>query len=168
MRRMNSAPTEGESSSKKQSGKDSLFGQARRQSLRENTIALFENPSEQLLLEDQLLLGGSSRIIDGDNTNNNWLLMPIHEKCQNWIRSFQGLDPRHQILEFFNDLALEGVDKFEKQGSELSGEQKDKPKILKAFVRNGIFTVWRPTSNDAIRKMITGEGTGKGCKFIYI
>ncbi len=36
------------------------------------------------------------------------------------------------------------------------------PFIQRVFARAGVFSVWRPTSNDAIRKMMTGEGTGKG------
>ncbi len=36
------------------------------------------------------------------------------------------------------------------------------PLMLRAFTRAGVFSVWRPTSSDAIRKMMTGEGTGKG------
>ena len=36
------------------------------------------------------------------------------------------------------------------------------PMLMRYFAKAGIFTVWRPTSNDAIRHMITSEGCGKG------
>lgn len=42
-------------------------------------------------------------------------------------------DPRHQIFNFFSDVDSQGT-----------------------------FSVWRPTSKDAIGKMMSGEGTGKG------
>ena len=82
---------------------------------------------------------------------------------QDWLSSFRRLDPRYQILKFFNDLALEGVEDFENQGCSTRGSM-SVPKILQGFIKCGVFSVWRPTSNEAIRKMITGEGTGKGCK----
>ncbi|KAL7536456.1 hypothetical protein ACHAXR_010710 [Thalassiosira sp. AJA248-18] len=80
---------------------------------------------------------------------------------KDWLRSFRNLDPRYQILDFFNDLSLGGIDDFESKGCRTSHISLI-PKILKGFIKSGIFSVWRPTSNDAIRKMITGEGTGKG------
>ena len=67
------------------------------------------------------------------------------------------------ILNFFNDLALQGVGKLQNMGGILPAELTEQiPYILRVFSRAGVFSVWRPTSNDAIRKMITGEGTGKG------
>ena len=84
-------------------------------------------------------------------------------KIQDWIRSFYHLDPRWQILTFFNDLALEGTNHSESNNFLISQEKKLlMPLMLRAFSRAGVFSVWRPTSSDAIRKMITGEGTGKG------
>lgn len=85
----------------------------------------------------------------------------LETKGKEWIRSFRDLDPRVQILNFFNELSLEGVESFENSGCSTKGSQFT-PAILKGFVKSGIFSVWRPTSSDAIRKMITGEGTGKG------
>ena len=89
---------------------------------------------------------------DHDHTLRNWrrMLQIIHR-----------LDPRYQILTFFNDLAVEGVDKFVAQGCMLS-DAKPLSQFLRAFARCGCFSVWRPTSNDAIRKMVLGEGVGKG------
>ena len=89
-------------------------------------------------------------------------------KRDDWFKSFCSLDPRVQILKFFNDLSLEGVENFEAQMCESSLAQSAATKgLLRGFIKSGIFSVWRPTSNDAIRKMITGEGTGKGCKFLF-
>ncbi len=76
-----------------------------------------------------------------------------------WLKSFYRLDPRWQICNFFDDLAHEGVERIDESGHiELSRM----PFIMRAFSRVGVFSVWRPTSNEAIRRMITGEGTGKG------
>jgi len=78
-------------------------------------------------------------------------------------RSFYHLDPRWQILTFFDDLALEGTNNLESKGGIISANARLQiPLILRMFARVGVFSVWRPTSDDAIRKMITGEGTGKG------
>jgi len=91
--------------------------------------------------------------------------LEVTTKVKDWLSSFRSLDPRYQILNFFNDLALEGVEDFETRvrGGMLKDDHAGRmPKILRGFIKAGIFSVWRPTSRDAIRKMITGEGTGKG------
>ena len=88
----------------------------------------------------------------------------MHLDCNNrarlnWLKSFYRLDPRWQICNFFDDLAHEGVERIDESGRiQLSSL----PFIMRAFSRVGGFSVWRPTSNEAIRRMITGEGTGKG------
>mmetsp|Transcript_41451 Transcript_41451/g.86956 ORF Transcript_41451/g.86956 Transcript_41451/m.86956 type:complete len:1059 (-) Transcript_41451:124-3300(-) len=87
--------------------------------------------------------------------------LEVSTRGQDWIRSFRDLDPRFQILNFFNDLSLDGVEHFESQGCRTKGAE-NVPKLLRVFIKSGIFSVWRPTSPDAIAKMITGEGTGKG------
>mmetsp|Transcript_30312 Transcript_30312/g.65453 ORF Transcript_30312/g.65453 Transcript_30312/m.65453 type:complete len:837 (-) Transcript_30312:403-2913(-) len=87
--------------------------------------------------------------------------LEVSTRGQDWIRSFRDLDPRFQILNFFNDLSLDGVEHFESQGCRTKGAE-NVPKLLRIFIKSGIFSVWRPTSPDAIAKMITGEGTGKG------
>lgn len=92
------------------------------------------------------------------------LELELSTVVKDWLSSFRRLDPRYQILNFFNDLALEGIEEFESQGCDARSSFL-MPKILQGFIRCGVFSVWRPTSNDAIRKMMTGEGTGKGCKF---
>ena len=63
------------------------------------------------------------------------------------------------ILHFFNDLALEGIDKLEDMGGIIpTNKRLEKPLLMRAFNKAGVFSVWRPTSNDAIKKMMTGEG----------
>eukprot|EP00985_Skeletonema_marinoi_P002404 scaffold1006_cov158-Skeletonema_marinoi.AAC.2 len=79
----------------------------------------------------------------------------------NWLKSFYRLDPRWQICNFFDDLAYEGVGGID-EGGRIQNSGLHLPSIMRAFSRVGVFSVWRPTSNDAIRRMITGEGTGKG------
>ena len=74
-------------------------------------------------------------------------------------RSFYHLDPRWQILTFFNDLALEGAGNLEQSdGIILEDKKLEIPFLLRVFARAGVFSVWRPTSNEAIRYMMTGEG----------
>eukprot|EP00986_Skeletonema_menzelii_P006219 scaffold2344_cov149-Skeletonema_menzelii.AAC.4 len=94
--------------------------------------------------------------------------MPVTEDCSkrrkkkvNWLKSFYRLDPRWQICNFFEDLAYEGVGGIDETGR-IRHSGLNLPSIIKAFSRVGVFSVWRPTSNEAIRRMITGEGTGKG------
>eukprot|EP00804_Cyclotella_cryptica_P003296 CCRYP_010517-RA/>CCRYP_010517-RA protein AED:0.22 eAED:0.22 QI:3/1/1/1/1/1/2/1295/1277 len=58
-------------------------------------------------------------------------------KLQRWASSFVKLDPRWQIRRFFDDASIFSSD-------------------------SEIFTVWRPTSSEAISKMMRGEGVGKG------
>ena len=69
-------------------------------------------------------------------------------KHQQWTSSFIRLDPRWQIRNFFNDMSV--------FGSVLNDTQSD------VSAKSAIFTVWRPTSSDAISKMMRGDGVGKG------
>mmetsp|Transcript_4728 Transcript_4728/g.10519 ORF Transcript_4728/g.10519 Transcript_4728/m.10519 type:complete len:824 (-) Transcript_4728:6-2477(-) len=80
-------------------------------------------------------------------------------RSMKWMSSFRRLDPRYQILSFFEDVAQEGVDNIVKAASQPRFEQ---PALLKLLQRASAFSVWRPTSKDAIRKMMSGEATGKG------
>ena len=72
-----------------------------------------------------------------------------------WLSSFRRLDPRYQIYNFFEDVAQEGVDN-------IINSSFQQPALLKLLTRASAFSVWRPTSMDAIRKMMSGEATGKG------
>lgn len=77
-----------------------------------------------------------------------------------WGSSIYRLDPRHQILRFFNDVARQGARDILNSGEVHASFRIDKK--IKMFQKSGVFTVWRPTSADAIRKMMTRDGVGKG------
>jgi len=68
------------------------------------------------------------------------------QKLQQWASSFKKLDPRWQIRKFFNDMSAFGTILNDATQSEAGA----------------IFSVWRPTSADAIAKMMQGNGVGKG------
>lgn len=93
-----------------------------------------------------------------DQESADFLDFVLKTRGIDWLRSFRRLDPRFQILKFFNDVAQEGADKIETSGlrPELVSP------ILRAFQRSSVFTVWRPTSFEAMKKMMLGQGTGKG------
>lgn len=76
--------------------------------------------------------------------------LSARQKSIYWSRSLLKLDPRWQIRKFFNDMSV--------FGSVLSSVNNSDHKSDGA----AIFSVWRPTSSDAIAKMMRGEGTGKG------
>lgn len=81
------------------------------------------------------------------------------ERLKEWASRFLRSDPRHQIMSYFDDVGILGVDQIAEKGRvEI---EKISP-ILKMFPRSVIFTVWRPTSADAIRRMMKGQGVGKG------
>jgi len=60
-----------------------------------------------------------------------------------WLSSFRRLDPRYDILTYFDDLSNTGA-------------------FLKLFKKVSVFSVWRPTSKEAIKKMMLGSAVGKG------
>ena len=108
----------------------------------------------------------------------------LAEKIQQWLISFHRLDPRYKILTFFNQVAAEGADNLMDDRSDdddhyptssnpdsaeffttsaMSGMSRGARKVLSdAFNATSILTVWRPCSNDAMRKMMEGSGVGKG------
>ena len=68
-----------------------------------------------------------------------------------WSHSFLESDPRHQVLQFFR-----------------SGDETGPSGLLHALerspsgnVKSEYFTVWRPTSLDALRMLMMGQATGK-------
>lgn len=94
----------------------------------------------------------------------------LKEKIVEWLISFHRLDPRHKILTYFNKVASDGADKFceDDEDDEFgpSVPQRQFTKIEKllndAFNTTSILTVWRPCSNEAMRKMMEKSGVGKG------
>eukprot|EP00980_Cylindrotheca_fusiformis_P005353 scaffold1138_cov128-Cylindrotheca_fusiformis.AAC.35 len=78
-------------------------------------------------------------------------------RIKDWARNFRRSDPRYQILHFFNDVAQVGTNNMDKSFNPMLVSP-----LLRAFYKASVFTVWRPTSFDAIRRMMLHEGVGKG------
>jgi hypothetical protein len=81
-------------------------------------------------------------------------------KRENWLRSFCQRHPRVAIKIFFDDVACDGVGQFDEDESIIPREQSSRTQSI--IQRSRVFSVWRPTSDESIRKMMTGQGTGKG------
>ena len=93
----------------------------------------------------------------------------LQEKVKQWLVSFHRLDPRFKILTFFNQVASEGADNLVDDTDETDDPFAERRKLSQiksllkdAFNTTSILTVWRPCSNDAMRKMMEGTGVGKG------
>jgi len=86
--------------------------------------------------------------------------MVFKERLKDWASSFRRTDPRFKIMNYFNDVAVSGVGDIEQRGSVTRAELLSP--ILAMFRRAAVFTVWRPTSTEAIKKMMLRRGTGKG------
>jgi len=94
-----------------------------------------------------------------DMESANFLDWMTQAKCQEWLKSLSRRDPRACIRTFFDDVARDGADSIEEE----NGFQPELlSPLLSMFQRSSVFSVWRPTSLDSIRKMMKGEGTGKG------
>jgi len=78
------------------------------------------------------------------------------EKYRNWLLSLKELDPRIQILTYFDEIARVGGPLSDPLAKPTSIE------LLRGFSKGATFTVWRPTSTDAIAKMVRGDAIGKG------
>lgn len=95
-----------------------------------------------------------------DSESANFLDMVLKAKGRDWLKSLSRRDPRACIKAFFDDIALDGADSIEEPGKGFHPELLSP--LLSMFQRASVFSVWRPTSIDSIRKMMTGQGTGKG------
>eukprot|EP00591_Stephanopyxis_turris_P005061 CAMPEP_0195516170 /NCGR_PEP_ID=MMETSP0794_2-20130614/6972_1 /TAXON_ID=515487 /ORGANISM="Stephanopyxis turris, Strain CCMP 815" /LENGTH=727 /DNA_ID=CAMNT_0040644695 /DNA_START=38 /DNA_END=2221 /DNA_ORIENTATION=- len=87
------------------------------------------------------------------------------ERFEKWASSFRRCDPRYKILKFFNDVKQEGADNLIMDGDDYVVKDRrylKLQKVLSVFNTVGVLTVWRPTSMDAIRLMMLGQGVGKG------
>lgn len=107
------------------------------------------------------------------------------EKFTKWSVGLRKMDPRYQILDFFDKVAKTGAETVRGCEVEITGrctknclEQSrmldralstrsfssvdEAEMVSNIFNKAGVFTVWRPTSFDSIRKMMEGEGCGKG------
>jgi len=72
-----------------------------------------------------------------------------------WASSFYHADPRWQIMKFFDEVAREG-------GKAEMDENLATSPLANLFNKASVFTVWRPTSDEAIKNMMLGKATGKG------
>lgn len=72
-----------------------------------------------------------------------------------WLSSFYRSDPRWQIMKFFDEVAREG-------GDAPMDEDVAASPLMNLFQKANVFTVWRPTSLEAIKNMMLGIATGKG------
>jgi hypothetical protein len=91
----------------------------------------------------------------------------LKDKIVGWMISLHHLDPRYKILTFFNQVASDGADKFTEDDEEEEWLPKRQFTKIENLLRDAlnttsILTVWRPCSNDAMRKMMEGTGVGKG------
>ena len=77
--------------------------------------------------------------------------------AKRWMSSFARSDPRWQIMRYFHEVSQEGAALDSLSGSNFS----DDP-LLQVFCKASVFTVWRPTRVDAIRRMVMGQAVGKG------
>ena len=89
--------------------------------------------------------------------NRDYMSFIVFEKTKEWLKQFKTCDPRYRILNFFNDVANEGA-----TGVSQDFKRDHVSPLLKYFNRASVFTVWRPTSLQSIRRMMLGEGVGKG------
>jgi hypothetical protein len=104
-------------------------------------------------------IDASAMTMGMDELSANFLDFVSEAKCRDWLRSLSRRDPRYCIKAFFDDVATDGADNIEEE----NGFQPELlSPLLSMFQRSSIFSVWRPTSVDSIRKMMTGQGTGKG------
>ena len=102
------------------------------------TIELKKSPTIDKISQKLLREPSSEDKGEDDIDQSITISVSQHEnKPKRWVSSIRKLDPRWQIRSFF-DAFSESYDNTE------------------------IFTVWRPTSYDAIMKMMRGEGVGKG------
>ena len=79
-------------------------------------------------------------------------------RAKTWASKFYRSDPRFQIYRYFLDVSQVGAADIEQYKVEV---EKVRP-LLRYVCRSSLFSVWRPTSRDAIKRMMKGEGVGKG------
>lgn len=122
------------------------------------------------------------------NGNNQLPLTPKeHRRLKEWATTFRRTDPRFQILHFFNNVAQQDANdtkELERSGvkslSYFSNKAMKNPivsSVRASYVSDGLlthpgellkkqpascFSVWRPTSRDALRYMMLGVAVGKG------
>jgi hypothetical protein len=93
----------------------------------------------------------------------------VYCRAKSWSKTFIRLDPRQQIHRFYNEVAQTGLTLVEESGGDSAKTVRavtleDLRPLFRFLPINlaSVFSVWRPTSHDAIRKMMTGDAVGKG------
>ena len=104
-------------------------------------------------------INGTAMTLGLEQASADYLDMVEKIRVQEWMGSFRRMDPRYRILKYFDDVATLGTSRL--RGSGRMDTNKLCP-ALRVFKRSAVFSVWRPTSKDSIKKMILGHGTGKG------
>jgi hypothetical protein len=127
--------------------------QIRRKHSNDHTSSLCIKPSKSHRHHSDGLWSSTASI----EFNPDFKKFVLTEKVKDWLKAFKTCDPRYKILKFFNDVANEGA-----TGESINFKRDHVSPLLKFFNRSSVFTVWRPTSMDAIRRMMLGEGVGKG------
>lgn len=135
---------------------------------KKNIEGILTSLLEARLRDRSLATLGSQRSIDSVKQGSKIFKNSIFSKDmahqiqdmrrKDWFSSFLHLDPRWQIMKFFNQVAQAGVKNIEIKGIDNMALSP----LLKAFSRVQVFSVWRPTSQIAIQKMMTGDAVGKG------
>lgn len=84
-------------------------------------------------------------------------MMPAEQpRFRQWATSFIFLDPRKQVSQFFKPGDERGP------GGYVMSANESSRKLSITTRPTSYFSVFRPTSNDALRMMIVGKATGKG------
>ncbi|CAJ1964008.1 unnamed protein product [Cylindrotheca closterium] len=116
-------------------------------------------------------------VLDGEDANSTASANDDdddeEEPEQDHLQSGDSLtDPRLQILTYFNTVSAEEIVTSSLAASPSVAEdpttlQSERPPVMNGKEKpssseSSVFTIWRPTSAEAIRKMVEGEGVGKG------
>lgn len=118
-----------------------------------------EELANQFSLRVQKVLRPHIETIEDDDDSVEAFRKYFKNKFVVWASHFHRLDPRHQIQYYFEAVAQDGA-----MGMENRDFITANLKETRLFLPNRaqVFTVWRPTALHAIRKMMKGEGVGKG------
>ena len=127
----------------------------------------FEDKVKKKMMFQQKLASSRRAFANSDNIPVDYLQVSGSEDPKKallqanglfWMSTFRKTDPRYQILKFFTEVSQRGADNIEETGLHAGTIAA----LAKYFYRASVFTVWRPTSFEAIKKMMLGTAVGKG------
>ena len=112
----------------------------------------------------------TSRFDDSFREMNSSVTQVDSARLMRWVSSFRGVDPRRQIFDFFKNVGQI------RDSEDVLAVRSSKPSFVTQLRIHGqplsprlfqsanasVFAVFRPTSIDAIRKMMMGQAVGKG------